>query len=157
MRAWFQSLAPRERVFLLYGSGLAALIVAWVYVWTPLRAGALELDAAVTEKHRLLTNLRRLEAPDAAQAPGTAVTPTQSLVLLVDQTHRAHNLGGTLSRNQPDGGDGIRVTFQDAAFDGLVGWLGVLEHSYGVVVESASFTGTSRPGIVNATLVLRRT
>lgn len=157
MKAWFDSLAARERIILVAGGVLAVLIIAWTFVWTPLHNGAFELDGAVTQKHRLLANLRRVEAV-AGQAPaGTTAAPTQSLVLLVDQTHRAHGLAGTLSRNQPDGSDGIRVTFQSASFDELVSWLGALQQSYGVLVESASFDGTAQPGIVSATLVLRRT
>jgi general secretion pathway protein M len=156
MRDWFESLAQRERIILIAGGVLAVLIIAWTFVWTPLRDGAFELDGSVTQKNRLLANLRRVEAVGAQANGGTTVAPTQSLVLLVDQTHRAHGLAGTLSRNQPDGSDGIRVTFQSASFDELVSWLGALQQSYGVLVESASFDGTAQPGIVSATLVLRR-
>jgi len=157
MKAWFESLAQRERNIVVAGGVLALLIVAWTFVWAPLRDGALELDGSVSEKHQLLANLRRVESLGGPGAAGTSVAPTQSLVLLVDQTHRAHGLAGTLSRNQPDGGDGIRVTFQSASFDELVSWLGALQQSYGVLVESASFDGTNQQGIVSATLVLRRT
>jgi len=157
MKAWFESLAQRERNIVVAGGILALLIVAWTFVWAPLRDGALELDGSVSEKHQLLANLRRVESLGGAGASGTSVAPTQSLVLLVDQTHRAHGLAGTLSRNQPDGSDGIRVTFQSASFDELVSWLGALQQSYGVLVESASFDGTNQQGIVSATLVLRRT
>jgi general secretion pathway protein M len=65
-------------------------------------------------------------------------------------------LSGTLVRNQPDGQDGIRVTFEDAGFDALIAWLGNLQSSYAVSVESATLDGGRSPGIVNATLVLRR-
>lgn len=157
MKAWFESLAQRERNIVVAGGAIAVLIIAWTFVWTPLRDGAQELDGSVSEKHQLLANLRRVESLGGPGGTGTSVAPTQSLVLLVDQTHRAHGLAGTLSRNQPDGSDGIRVTFQSASFDELVSWLGALRQSYGVLVESASFDGTNQQGIVSATLVLRRT
>lgn len=156
MKVWFQGLAPRERSILVGGAALATLIIAWTFVWTPLRDGAFNLDGAVTEKHRLLANLRRAEGLSGSLPAGPGAAPTQSLVLLVDQTHRTHGLAGTLSRNQPDGNDGIRVTFQGASFDELVSWLSALEQSYGVSVETANFDGTREPGIVSATLVLRR-
>jgi len=157
MKAWFEGLAQRERITLFAGAVVAALIIVWTFVWTPLRDGAFELDGAVSEKHLLLANLRRVEMLGGQASSGAGVAPTQSLVLLVDQTHRTHGLAGTLSRNQPDGSDGIRVTFQSASFDELVSWLGALQQSYGVSVESASFDGTNQPGFVSATLVLRRT
>ena len=155
MRAWFESLAPRERIMVLAGTGVAALIVMWTFVWTPLRDGAVELDDAVTEKHQLLANLRRADAVGGSPVSGVSAAATQSLVLLVDQTHQAHGLGGTLARNQPDGSDGIRLTFQGASFDELISWLSELQ-GYGVSVETANFDATSQPGLVRATLVLRR-
>ena len=156
MKDWFDSLEQRERLILIGGGVIAALIIVWTFVWMPLRDGAFELDGSVAEKHRILAGLRRAQALTVTTPGGMSVAPTQSLVLVVDQTHREHGLAGTLTRNQPDGGDGIRVTFQRASFDELVSWLSSLQQSYGVSVESANFDGGGAPGIVSATLVLRR-
>ncbi|MEE8093419.1 MAG: type II secretion system protein GspM [Gammaproteobacteria bacterium] len=154
MREWFDGLEQRDRIVLAAGAVAVVLIVAWVFIWTPLRSGAAELDDTVAEKHEMLATLQRAQAL-GGPAPSAAAA-TQSLVLIVDQTHRAHGLTGTLSRNQPDGTDGIRVTFQAASFDSLVTWLVALQRSYGVAVESANFDGTREAGLVGATLVLRR-
>ena len=155
MKSWFETLQPRERLMVLLGGALAALILVWSFAWTPLRDANIEFDATLAEKHSLLANARRLP-----QGSGTAPTATaeseESLVLVVDQTHRAHGLGGTLSRNQPDGEDGIRVTFQRVPFSQLVSWLGALRQGHGIIVISANFDGTQQPGLVNASLVLRR-
>ncbi len=156
MRAWFDSLEQRERLVLSSGAVLVVLIVAWFFIWTPLRSGAADLDDAVADKHQMLATLQRAQALGGSAPAGAVGAATQSLVLLVDQTHRAHGLTGTLSRNQPDGTDGIRVTFQAASFDSLVSWLVALQRSYGVAVESANFDGTRQAGLVSATLVLRR-
>lgn len=157
MREWFDSLEEREQLVLSVGAVLTCLIILWGFVWTPLHNGARELDEVVSEKQLLLATLQRAQAlsgsPGAAPAAGAS---TQSLVLLVDQTHRSHGLTGTLQRNQPDGPDGIRVTFQAAAFDSLMDWLVVLQRSHGVAVESANFDGGRQTGVVSATLVLRR-
>jgi general secretion pathway protein M len=155
MREWFDGLEQRDRIVLAAGAVAVVLIVAWVFIWTPLRSGAAELDDTVAEKHEMLATLQRAQALGGS-APSAAAAATQSLVLIVDQTHRAHGLTGTLSRNQPDGTDGIRVTFQAASFDSLVAWLVALQRSYGVAVESANFDGTREAGLVGATLVLRR-
>ena len=156
MKTWFDSLAQRDRMVLAAGAVLVVLIVAWAFIWTPLRSGAAELDDAVAEKHQLLATLLRAQALSGPAQSGAGAAATQSLVVLVDQTHRAHGLTGTLTRNQPDGTDGIRVTFQAASFDSLVNWLVALQRSYGVAVESANFSGTRQTGLVGATFVLRR-
>lgn len=154
MRAWFEMLQPRERLVVLAGGVIVVLIVAWSFAWTPLREANLELDIIVAEKHGMLADARRLQALGAPPVPPTA--SGESLVLVVDQTHRAHGLGGTLSRNQPDGEDGIRVTFQRVPFAQLVSWLGALRQGHGIIVISANLDGTQQPGLVNASLVLRR-
>jgi len=156
VRSWFDNLEQRERLVLSAGAVVTCLIIIWAFVWTPLRSGASDLDAAVAEKQLLLTTLQRARALGNSGGQGPVTGATQSLVVLVDQTHRAHGLAGTLQRNQPDGPDGIRVTFQAAAFDSLMDWLVVLQRSHGVAVESANFDGSRQAGIVSATLVLRR-
>jgi len=156
IRDWFTNLEPRERAMLLGGGFLGLLIVLWGGVWHPLATGAVELDDAVTAKRALLTSLQR--ARSIAAQPGGPISGAagQSLVLLVDQTHRNYGLEGTLTRNQPDGSDGIRVTFQNSSFDGLIAWLGALHVNYGITVDTASIDGARAPGVVNATVVLRR-
>jgi len=156
IRDWFATLAPRERMIVLGGGFLAVLIVLWGGIWRPLASGAVELDDAIAAKRALLTSLQR--ARSIAAQPGATINGAagQSLVLLVDQTHRNFGLEGTLTRNQPDGSDGIRVTFQNSSFDGLIAWLGALHVSYGITVDTASIDGARAPGVVNATVVLRR-
>ncbi len=154
MKSWFEMLEPRERLVVLAGGAIAVLIVAWSFAWTPLREANIELDITLAQKHGMLADARRLQALGTPPVPPSA--SAESLVLVVDQTHRAHGLGGTLSRNQPDGEDGIRVTFQRVPFAQLVSWLGALRQGHGIIVISANLDGTQQPGLVNASLVLRR-
>ncbi len=132
-------------------------MLVWAFVWTPLVNRVQELEILISEKNSLLIDLARIETMDPVISNNTVNPTAQSLVVLVDETHRIHGLNGTLSRNQPDGDNGIRVVFQATSFDRLIGWLGTMEQSYGIKVESASFDSASESGVVTATLVLRRT
>ena len=132
-------------------------MLVWAFVWTPLVNSVQELETLISEKNSLLIDLARIETMDPVISNNTVNPTTQSLVVVVDETHRLHGLDGTLSRNQPDADNGIRVVFQATSFDRLIGWLGTMEQSYGIKVESASFDGASEPGVVTATLILRRT
>lgn len=157
MRAWFENLAPRERIVLAVGAVLAVLIVFWGLVWQPLTDGAEELREQVARKSRLQIDVQRAAAvePDAEQADAAAGSG-QSLVLLVDGTAQTHGLSGALTRTQPEGPDGINVAFRDASFDALVSWLVELWSEHGVRVETASVNGGREPGIVNGQILLRR-
>ncbi|HSG66704.1 MAG TPA: type II secretion system protein M [Gammaproteobacteria bacterium] len=156
MRDWFANLDTRERIILIAGGAVAAIIVWWGLIWTPLSSRNTELTEAVVEKQRMLATLQRARAATTTSETQVDAATRQSLVLLVDQTHRSFGLEGRLLRTQPDGADGIRVTFQDAAFDGLIGWLGTMQTSYGIAVESATIDGARSAGVINATIVLRR-
>ena len=156
MRDWLAGLDARERAMVIGGAVAAAVIVFWGLIWAPLSSRTNELTDAVDSKQRMLTTLQRARAISAAGGPQVDAAARQSLVLLVDQTHRSFGLEGSLARNQPDGADGIRVTLQEAAFDGLVAWLAALRTSYGVTVESATIDSARAVGAVNATVVLRR-
>ena len=154
IRDWFEGLQPRERVVVSAGAVIVPLVLAWTFAWTPLRDATMELNTALADKHDLLAEVRQL---DALGIPPSLPTPSsESLVLLMDRTHRAHGLGGSLSRNQPDGADGIRVTFQRVPFAQLVSWLGALRQAHGILVISANLDGTPESGLVNASLELRR-
>jgi general secretion pathway protein M len=157
MRAWYAELSRREQLVVVTGAVIAALIIVWALLWRPLTLGVESTRTALAAQQALLLDLRRAESlTGAAAAAPSGAAELQSLVVLVDRTHREHGLTGALSRNQPDGPDGIRVTLQDAAFDSLMAWLTALQQNYRVTVESASINGSRTPGLVSATLVLRR-
>lgn len=138
------------------GALAAVLIVLWGFVWMPLVDASEELRRTVAEKQRLLVDLERVAAlrDEASAAPRAG--DSQSLVVLVDRTAQSHELASTFTRTRPDGPNEIRVSFQNAPFDGIVSWLIVLEGEYGVSVESASFNGTRERGLVSGQLLLRR-
>ncbi len=153
----FASLSLRERLIVSVGGGLAVLLVAWAYVWTPLVTQSRELDVAVADKRLLLIDLQRAAALSASGPPtAPAGDPTQSLVVLVANTAESVGLSDHFSRTRSDGADSVNVSFRDAPFDILVGWLVLLDSTYGVAVESATFNGTGAPGLVSGQLFLTR-
>lgn len=156
MRAWWDGLQDRERLVLLAGGVTAGIIILWAAVWNPLFVGTAQLTDEVASKERLLAQLTRLEATVGTSAPTRAAGRGGSLVVVVDQTIRTQGLGASLKRNQPNGADGINLTFQAASFDTLIRWLTQLNRDHGISVQSASFSEARQPGLVNSTLVLRR-
>lgn len=156
MKAWFARLAPRERWILSAGAVLAAVIVLWGFVWLPLGSRSAELRQRIDDKQALIADLRRAAALGGGSAQSQRPAPSQSLVVLVDQTARAHGLADSFTRTRPDGADAINVSFQNAPFDGILAWLVRLHADYGIRVESASFNGSRERGLVTGQLFLRR-
>ncbi len=156
MKEWFAAREPRERAILLAGGAVAALILLWSFVLRPLHTGTVALREAVASKQRLLVDLGRVEGSQLSGAgkPANGRGGGQTLSVLVDSTAREHGL--SLPRIRPEGPDGVNITFQNASFDALLGWLISLDGEHSVAVESASFSSAREQGLVNGQLLLRR-
>jgi general secretion pathway protein M len=154
MKAWFLGLQPRERLIVAIGAAAALVIIAWGFVLRPLNAEATRLRTSVDTKQRLLIDVARIEGSQPTAAGTNRQGAEQTLVVIIDNTARSHGLGSP--RTRANGPSGVDVSIQNAPFDALVAWLLVLHGTYGVDVETASFSSAREPGLVNGQLLLRR-
>ena len=160
MKDWFANLEAREQLFVGIGVLLVIVIVLWGLLWLPLDKGHKNMQASVADWQSSLAELRALAATQpAGDRPGSSrqVATTDSPVIVVDRTLRERSLNNTLKRQQPTP-NGVRVEFENVAFDQLVVWLGDLNTRYGMEVQAGSLSLASRagPGRINASLTLER-
>lgn len=161
MKNWFMSLEPRERIFVSTAVVFIVFAIAWFGIWVPLDEGHRAASDRVDTWRQSLTELRPMRAQVQAANTGRPVGAgqNQSLVVIVDNSLRQRGLTNSLQRSQPTpSGTGIRVEFENAAFDDLVLWLGDLHRQYGLQVESGSFSiaSSESPGRVNSSVTLQR-
>ena len=161
MRVWFESLAERERIFVLTAVVFLVIATFWFGIWTPLDGGQKSVSARVDVWKISLSELRPLKGQMQAGVSGQPALAgqNQSLVVIVDNTLRQRGLYNALQRSQPTpDGNGIRVEFENAAFDDMMLWLGDVNRRHGLLVKSGSFSVASgeNPGRVNSTLTLER-
>jgi len=151
--AWFESLAERERRFVLVGAAAVAVAVL---------LGLFSLDRSVVRAHLRLAHKQadlawmRSVAPQlAAAAPPAAIPASQrSLIVVIDDAAREAGLASSLASSEPSGQGGLRVRLDKAPFDTLVGWLARLAEQRGIRVDSATIDSAGAPGLVNAGIVL---
>jgi len=160
MMDWFENLDAREKVFVGVGAFIVTISLVYGLAWAPLDRNHAQMAASVNDWQRSLAELRPLKG--AAQS-GTANTPQatasqQSPIIIVDQTLRSRGLEQFRRRSQPTTSNGIRIEFENVAFDELVLWLGDLADQYAMHVQAGSLStgGRSGPGRINATLTLER-
>ncbi len=161
MKDWFESLDPRERWFVSVGAAIVTVALIYGLGWAPLDKKHVLLMADVANWERSLANLQPLrvdQANDGQSGPAVILGSQQSPIIIVDQTLRSRGLDRYRKRSQPTASNGIRVEFEDVAFDELVLWLGDLSEQYAMHVQSGSFAAGSRvaPGRINATVTLER-
>jgi general secretion pathway protein M len=158
---WFNQLAPRERIMV---SGCAVVIIlalVWTVVINPIYTGTAALEQRITQKQGQLASLQEqasqiLQLRDASGGANRGATTSDSIVVIIDRATRSRQLQEHLKRNQPDDRGGVRLRFEGAPFDALVGLLGELQRSYSMTLVSGNFdeAGTGR---VNCSLVIART
>lgn len=159
MKAWFLSLAPRERAIVAAGAAVLLLLVLWLWLWEPLarRVEELEQGVAVQEEDLAwmqqaaaeITQLRR-----SAGAGGTGGLQGRSLLAVVDQAARTAGLSGGLKRIEPEGQSRVRVQFEQIAFDDFMRWLDGMQRQYGVFTQTITIERGEAPGRVNIRLTL---
>lgn len=160
MKAWFEALQVREQWFVGVGGVVVALTLVWGVLWLPFDTGHKELRSNVDVWERSLNELKPLRAAIQSGANPRAVAvenSNETPVVVVDQTLRARGLNGALKRRQPTP-NGIRVEFENIAFDDLILWLGDLSTRYSMEVQAGSMSIANRagPGRINASLTLER-
>jgi general secretion pathway protein M len=161
MRGWFESLEQREQLFVAGGSTVGVVLLLYALIWLPLDKHHRAASESVVTWERSLAELRPLKGMQIPASGSRVSAPAgagQTPVVIVDQTLRARGLDRSLQRSQPTTSSGIRVEFENVAFDDLVLWLGDLSSQYAMEVTSGSFSAgnISAPGRVNATLTLER-
>ncbi|MEM1438790.1 MAG: type II secretion system protein GspM [Pseudomonadota bacterium] len=160
MRAWFESLEPRERQLLVGGSIVLVIAAIWLFILDPIAVGRAAASDDVARKQLLI---ERARSTLTAAAPGSAAGTTagnractQSMTLLVATTVREAGLGNAYRSSSPFGNDGLRVSLENASFDQTIEWLGRLQSECGIEVDSGSFTNRTDPGRVDASIALER-
>ena len=161
MMNWFESLAQRERLFVSVGGVVLLVALIYAFVWLPLDKGQQSMSASIATWERSLADLQplsSLQLGNSINGPTAGANSPQTPVVIVDQTLRARGLDNSLKRSQPTTTNGIRIEFENIAFDDLVLWLGDLSVQFGMHVTTGSMSATSQagPGRINATFTLER-
>ncbi len=160
MRDWWDNLEGREQVFVLAGGLFVIVAVLYALVWLPFDRNHQQLATNVSNWERSLAELRPLRGAVASsgQAGGVITSGNQAPIIIVDQTLRSRGLEQYRRRSQPTTSNGIRVEFENVAFDDLVLWLGDLSDQHAMHVQAGSLSMASQagPGRINASLTLER-
>jgi general secretion pathway protein M len=149
-----QELSPRDRRTLGIGGAIAAVLFVLAVV-LPLEGRVSALHRRVAHQRAELAWMRRV-GPQLAAAGPARRDSTLPLIVLIDQSARQAGLGGALAGSSPMGRGELSVQLQQAPFDQMVGWLARLHQNEGVEVTAARIEATGRPGLVNASLELKR-
>ena len=156
--AWWRDRSERDRRVLIVGAAVAALLLGWAFLWHPLAAARARLESAVFVDRANLAWMHQSELAIVALrgqgARGQVDRQGKSLLALADVSARGAGLGTALKRVEPAGANSVRVTFDAANFDALIGWADTLARDFGIVPTDLSADKVEGLGLVNARIVL---
>lgn len=158
LREWFGGLQQRERWLVTIAAGVVLTTVLFLLV-EPLFKATENAEARIDQKTSELGAMQRArgEIQSLAAISGNSVSPSGTpLVVVIDRSSTSARLAPYLKRNQPDGDNAIRVTFEAAPFNALIDFLVDLQTSHGLVLSNATVNKADAPGTVNASLTLVR-
>jgi general secretion pathway protein M len=161
MKTWWMNLADRERRVLQVGALLLALLAGYVLVWEPLQQSRQDwqrrAEAADASLHWMRAAAGQvLQRRGQAGAIAAPLDDGRSLLARIDGGAREAGLGGALLRVEPIGPDQVRVQFQQAGFDALMGWMEGLALQHGVRVSELSVQRSQGVGQVDARMMLEQ-
>lgn len=145
---WWSQRSPRERVLLAVMLALAVGFLGYSLVARPLLDARAEAVASIARSDMALA---RLAASPGAAPPAASSNRLVSVIV----TETATEFGLTIRRIEPEI-EGARLTIDDADFGEALRWIQALETRHGVHVAAVRMDRGREPGMVSASLTLRR-
>lgn len=159
MRDWYEKLEPRERVIVIAGAVVSALLFYFLVIWEPASARSERLRSDTQDIRELAEFLERA-AVEAGQYGNVGQTAggqrNRSLLAVVDGSAKQQGLNEWIKRIQPEGQTEVRLWIEGAPFEQLAMWLHQLDTRESIRVEDGSLDRDRKAGTVKARLTLKR-
>jgi general secretion pathway protein M len=160
MKAWWATLANRERLLVVLAGGTVLIALLYLMVWEPFAQERSALASRVQAHQKDLAWMEQaaaeLQGLRATTRTHTVQGRQRSLLAVIDASAKQTGLRKVIQRMEPVGQEGVKLWVENADFDRLIGWLGDLKQRFGIRVTRASFDRKDTPGRVDARLSLQR-
>lgn len=157
---YWLSMKPRERLSLTGGTLFLIVMLVIFLFWLPVQAELVQNKQMLAERMAILQWMQQSATEVARLRPRQKTkrhkgkNRRKSLLSLADQTARNQKLGDALKRVEPEGTTRVRLSFENVSFDGLLGWLLILDQKHDVQAQQLTIEKEETPGQVRAQLVL---
>jgi general secretion pathway protein M len=150
-----RNLTPRERLIYL-GGAAAVLLILYLSLWLPVQRELSRLRTTVPQEKTQLAQMQ-VQAMEVNQLRASGRLPVAggNLLARLEQSATANGIRSRITRMEPDGSNGARLSLDGVDFNAVIGWLSTLQTQGGVRVEKATFETQPTAGTVNAHLTLR--
>ena len=160
MKQWWLARSPQDRQAIAVAAAAFFLLLLYLLLWIPFQQ-QIERKKMHLEGQRATLNWMQEQAAEVKllkdrQSSGNSAGTGEALLTLVDRTAKRNQLRQFIQRLKPQGSDKVQLWVEEAPFDTLVRWLGLLVRQHGLFLESVSIERQEKSGLVNARLNLQR-
>jgi general secretion pathway protein M len=160
VKQWWLSRSPQDKLALMLGFGALSLLLLYLLFWIPFTQQVENRKMLLDGQKRTLQWMQQQAAEvnrlkqrqNSRNRPGS----DEALLTLVDRTAQQNQLRGFIKRLKPDGGSAVQIWVEQAPFDHLIDWLGLLVNQHAILLESVSIERQDKAGIINAKVNLQR-
>jgi type II secretory pathway component PulM len=150
-----RNLPQRER-WMVIGAAVGVVILLYLSLLLPWQAEIRKLRMTVPQEKIQLAQMR-VQAMEISQLRASGRMPLAggNLLANLEQSATDNGIRARITRMEPDGANGARLSLDGVHFNALITWLASLESQGGVRIEKATLEAQAAAGTVNARLVLR--
>ena len=158
MKEWFLALTQRERNMVQVAALFFILFLLYLIVIEPISSSYIKNKKNVEAATETLAWMHAAAVEvKSLQAGGISASRSQGkqfVLSTIDRSAKKSGLASVMKRIQPEGEAGVRVWFENAAFDELIKWLAQIEAKHGLVVNEINIEQTESAGLVNVRVFL---
>ena len=160
LKQWFSSLPQKER-WMVSGTGLLIIITLfYLIIWEPVHIGLQQEKQKQQSQNEILMWMQQAAAEvktlRATGGRSTIRDKNKPTTLVIEQTINNAGLKASVKKIESSGGNGARVTLDEAPFNQILVWLNTLATHNGIQVISANIERGTKPGRANARLSFER-
>lgn len=160
MKDWWFSRSSQDRMAITITACVVGLLLVYLFVWLPFN------NKIITKRNQVESQMATLEWMEKSakevrslrsrQARSNTKVSNEALLTLVDRTAKQNQLSKYIQRLKPQDNDSVQLWLEQAPFDALVQWIGLLVRQYNIDLDAISIERDESSGMVDARLTLLR-
>ena len=160
MKNWYNTLAPRERTLVLYGSIFSMIIIFWMFIIDPLMSNHTKLNNNINIQQKKLEimqsqsiQVKQLQQGNKKPIANSNGNPQQ----LVERSLQTWRLKPQLERMQSQGNNGVRLSLKNVNADRAIRFLYELEDKYALSITNLVISNDKKEaGFADIRLTVKR-
>lgn len=143
--SWWQDHDPREQMIIAVGGSIAAVILFFLFVVSPVMDWHAQEKKRLTQAREDVSEVQALAARvQSKKKTGRGKKSGQTLAVLIDKSIRENEL--VMRGFQPGSKKDARLRLENAPYPALAQWLYDLEYQHKVTIEDLSLTPSKLSG-----------